>query len=334
MHGAVALPAAGAGGLVTQVDRGISRAGGERDAADAAEVGQVNRVETVEAGGIHDQAHVEGVFDSCRGTKSIDELHPALAAGDDGGPGVADRDRAHAVHVGEAGQVHAGGVVAGVQGAPGLVGGVGQNRREQAGEGGGHAVERGLREASPRSVRRITIEAVFGGNEVDAAERVVAKVVKRFGRLAELQGVVGGGDGVAEPDQLAGDPGVGAGGVLVFQLDLVLGDVEAVEVAEQKAHGVADLAVLVAGGFEKAQIDLDVVVGVEARDPPAAHVGAVVFHERFDGQRVAAGLAHLLAVFVDHEPMREHGLERALPRDRQGRQQAVLEPAAVLVAAF
>ena len=240
----------------------------------------------------------------------------------------------HAGHVGEAREVHARRVVAGVQRTPRLVGGVRQDRREQAGQGGGHAVQGALGAAAARSICGVAVQPVFGGDQVHAAEGVVAKVEQRLGGLAELQRLVGVGHGLAEIDQLAGDPGVGAGGVGFFEAHLVGVEAEAVEVAEQEAHGVADLAVLLAGELEESHVDFDVVVGVEPCNPPAAHVGAVVFHEGLDGQRVTARLRHFLAVFVDHEPVGEHGLKGALAGDRQRGQERVLEPAAVLVAAF
>ncbi len=231
-----------------------------------------------------------------------------------------------------------------VERAERLVGGVGEDRREQAAQQVGDVPQRGLCAAAALGVGRVAIQAVLDGREIDGAERVVAEVVEREGGGAEVARVVGGADLLREVVGLRERPRVdrvrrerGPRDAIALAVGMALSGLagrEVVEVGEQEADRVAHLAVRLARGVEVGRIDLDVVLERERRDPPAADIGAERLEEFLDIQRVAERLGHLLAVLVDHEPVGEDGVVGRATGRAQADEQRGLEPAAVLVGAL
>src|SRR6185503_18271754 len=104
-----------------------------------------------------------------------------------------------------------------------------------------------------------------------------------------------------------------------------------VQIAQQEPQRVAYLAIRLPRRFEIRQVDLDVVFERERADPPSANIRAEMLEQLIDIERVALGLAHLPAVLVDHEAMREQRLERRASRRAQRRQQRRLKPSAMLI---
>ena len=217
-----------------------------------------------------------------------------------------------------------------MQRAPGLVGGVRQDRREQLAEHRDGVVHDLLRAATPCGITRIAVQAILGRGAVDRRERLVAEVEDRHVRRAEVIRRVGRADGRLQGGQLRQRPPVDRGGLDRHARTRH----EALEVGEQEADRVADLAVALAGEPEVLEVDLDVTVVGHAAHPPPRDVRAVLLQQHRDVERVAEALGHLQAILVDHEAVRQERAERRLARDGECGQQRELEPTAVLVAAL
>ena len=110
--------------------------------------------------------------------------------------------------------------------------------------------------------------------------------------------------------------------------------VEAVEVAENKPGGVADLAVGVGQLLEDLLGAADIGVVVGRGDPQPEDVGAVLFDDLFRGDRVAGGFVHRLALAVDDPAVGADRLIGGRQAAGDGGQEGGLEPAAVLVGAL
>ena len=108
----------------------------------------------------------------------------------------------------------------------------------------------------------------------------------------------------------------------------------ALELAEQEAQGVANLAVRVADVRENRVVARDVHGGVDGREPQAQDVGALVVAHTVRIDDVAERLAHLAALAVEREALADDGLVRRLVVRADRRHERAHEPAAVLVGAL
>ena len=182
----------------------------------------------------------------------------------------------------------------------------------------------------------IAIEPILHRSAIHRAQGLIAEVVERGLRLAEVIFIERAEHGVGEPVVLAQHPSVERSGgdpaIPVQPAHRVR--VEVVQVAQQEAQRVAHLAITFARDGEELAIGLDVVLIIEARHPPPADIGPEVAEQGIHLQRIAHRLAHLPAVLVDHEAVGEQGPEGAFGRRAQAAQQAQLEPPAVLIGPF
>ena len=103
---------------------------------------------------------------------------------------------------------------------------------------------------------------------------------------------------------------------------------------EEEPRRVADLAIRLGRALEDLLRDRVVVRVVERRDPEPDHVGAVRLDDVVRLDRVSERLRHLPAVARHDEAVREHGVVRGAARERDGREERRLEPAAMLVVAL
>jgi hypothetical protein len=85
------------------------------------------------------------------------------------------------------------------------------------------------------------------------------------------------------------------------------------QVAQHEPQRVADLDIALPGVGEELLVHLDIVLVGDRADPPAEDIGPVAVKEVLEGR--ALGLGQLLAVLVDHEAVREQGLEGGLACD-------------------
>jgi hypothetical protein len=93
----------------------------------------------------------------------------------------------------------------------------------------------------------------------------------------------------------------------------VLRRVEARQVGEHEARGVADAPVAVAGALEDLVGHRDFVAVIRGRQPQAQHVRAEVVHGLARRNDIAEGLGHLAPLAIDGEAVREHGPKGASP---------------------
>ncbi len=110
--------------------------------------------------------------------------------------------------------------------------------------------------------------------------------------------------------------------------------VEVVDVAQQEAEGVAELAVGVGRALQDLVADGNVLAVIDRAGPHAQNLGAelLVHLVRVDG--VAQRLGHLLAVFVHGEATADDVLVRRDAVGGHAGEQRRLEPTAMLVGAF
>mmetsp|Transcript_28166 Transcript_28166/g.90025 ORF Transcript_28166/g.90025 Transcript_28166/m.90025 type:complete len:735 (+) Transcript_28166:1188-3392(+) len=113
-----------------------------------------------------------------------------------------------------------------------------------------------------------------------------------------------------------------------------------IKVADEVTEGIADLAVVVEGLLDDVVADGHIRGVVHRGDPHAQHIRTVgrllllvvAALDDLRGQHnVAQGLAHLAALLVHDEAVREHGLVGGLAARGDARQDGALEPTAVLV---
>jgi hypothetical protein len=109
---------------------------------------------------------------------------------------------------------------------------------------------------------------------------------------------------------------------------------EAMQVAEQEARGVADAAVGVRVALEDFLRQRHLVAVVGRRDPQAQDVRAQRLHDVLRLDAVAQRLRHLAAVLVHGEAVGQALPIRRGLVDGDAGQQRTLEPAAMLVGAF
>ena len=109
---------------------------------------------------------------------------------------------------------------------------------------------------------------------------------------------------------------------------------KAIEAAEQPAQGVAQPAVEFGLLLEDLGADAEVFGNVGVHHPKAQDVGTKLVRHLLRGGDVTERLAHLVAALVQHEAMGQQSLEGRAAAGADGLEQAGLEPAAVLVAAF
>ena len=220
--------------------------------------------------------------------------------------------------------------------APGLFGGVGKDRREQADEGVEHAVHGELRGAAAGGIFWVAVEPVFRDVHIQAAEIDGAELVDRVVHAVELElfvGVEAGGDDFLQTRE---DPAVDEGER--FGRGRICG-VVVVEVREEDAERIANAAVGIREAREDFLGEWNIVGEIHATDPQAEQVGTVFVHivVGVGGFLVTAsgGLRDFFArVDIHHEPMREHGAVGGFFVEGDGGHERTLEPAAVLVSRF
>lgn len=130
-------------------------------------------------------------------------------------------------------------------------------------------------------------------------------------------------------------PAIDGVGVGLRQLSSFIGGRRVVvQIAQQIANGISDLAVTLASGREEGHINFDIAFVWNAKDPPSAHLSADLLQEIFHLNGVADRLGHLLAIFVHDESVSDQRLERRLARGTKSRKKTQLEPTTMLIGTF
>ena len=212
---------------------------------------------------------------------------------------------------------------------PDLLGREGEHRGRERRDGASDPVHDRLRRTPLPRRRGRGVQPVLDDVEVEGRERRGAEVDEGVVHDVELIALVGFADPRRQGPGLAQDPSVErqeAG-----HRDRVPGRVEVVEVRQQVAHGVANLAIGLPAPRQDLVGDRVVVAVIEARDPEAQDVGAVFRDEVLRPQGVAERLGHLPRLDVEREAVSDDAFVGSLSEERHGGQKRRLEPPPVLV---
>jgi len=109
---------------------------------------------------------------------------------------------------------------------------------------------------------------------------------------------------------------------------------KAVERAQQIAEGVAQFAILVGHALQNLFADAVVLGEVDGQRPQPQDIRAIVAHQVERVDRIAQRLGHFHALLVHRKAVGQHRIIGRPPTRAAALQQARLEPAAMLVAAF
>ena len=211
----------------------------------------------------------------------------------------------------------------------------GQNRRHHAQERVQHLVHGADARYPVHVVGQGDIEPVFQHIEIERRQIDRAEVVERMVDGVKFIVRIGLPHALDELVQAADDEPVDLHALC--QRNRVLPGVETLivpQIAQQEAARVPDPSVGLGHAVENLRGDADVFPVILPRHPEPQYLGAVFLDNLFGRDRVAQGLAHLLALAVHHVAVGEHlAVGRGVPYTHGGEQGAV-EPAAMLIAAL
>ena len=110
--------------------------------------------------------------------------------------------------------------------------------------------------------------------------------------------------------------------------------VEIVQVAQDKAGGVADPPVDIGQLIEDIWGDADIAPEIGGGNPQPQNICAVLLPDFFRSNDVAQGLGHLIPFPIHHHTVGEHRPVGSLALGGHRHRQGGLEPAPVLIAAL
>ena len=192
--------------------------------------------------------------------------------------------------------------------------------------------QRGLRRAARDALFRRGVQPVLEQVEIEAAEIHHAEVVDLLVDQVVLVLAIGLDDFLVQRGGARQRPAVDGHHLLHRQR--IRRRIEAREVAQQEAHGVAHAPIRIGDALEDFVRHAHFVGVVGGRDPQAHDIGAERRHHLLRQDHVAQRLGHLAALVVHGESVRQHALVRRARVQRLGHQQRRMEPAAMLVRAF
>ena len=195
--------------------------------------------------------------------------------------------------------------------------------------------------APPLGIRRTDIQPILGRIQVEVGQIHHAEVLHRLEEAEELEGL----EGVGDIGEYLGHAvqHVAIQFRQVFVGNGILGGVEVVQVAQQEAGCIADLAVHIRHLLEDVATQGHVGGIIHRGYPQAQHIGPVgwflllVFAAVDDDvgiDHIAHRLAHFAALFIQGKAVGEHRFVGGVAVDSNASEQAALEPAPVLVGAF
>ena len=215
---------------------------------------------------------------------------------------------------------------------PDLIAGEGEDRGKHFGHAVEDQVQSGLRTAALEAVLALAVQSVLDNIKIEAGQLHDAEVVDGMGDHMELVVIIGIRDLFYKLVELSYCPAVKLQHIL--RCDKIV-RVEAVEVAEAVARGIAELQVVLAELLEYllGAAHIDMVVGGAC--PEADHIRAELLDDIGGIDAVAEGLVHRLALAVNSPAVGQALFVRGALAQRADRdEQRGLEPAAILVAAL
>ena len=207
-----------------------------------------------------------------------------------------------------------------------------QDRRDPAHQRLEDVEQRRLRGTPCQAVGARRVLPVLDDVEIEAAQLRHAEVVELVTDQMELVFVVGLPEIGLQHSGAINDPAV--------EREHLPGRhaidrrIEAREVREQKARGIADPAVGVGIALEDLVRDGHLGAVIGGGHPQAQDVGAQRLHDLLRRDHVAARLGHLVPRRIHGEAVREYATIGRAALDAGRREQRALEPAAVLVGAL
>ena len=193
-------------------------------------------------------------------------------------------------------------------------------------------IQRGLAGATRQTVRTGGVLAVLDDVEVEAAKFLHAEVVHLLVDVPETVGGVSLLDLALQQQRTVDRPAVQRDQLIIRHH--VLRRVEAVEVGEQEACGVADTPVGIGAALQDLLGYRHLAGIVGGRHPQTQDVGAHAVGDFLRRDDVAEGLRHLAAVLVHGESVGQQPLVRRMTVDGRAGQQRGVEPAAMLIGTF
>ena len=192
--------------------------------------------------------------------------------------------------------------------------------------------ERCLRRTPRQRIRPGGVEPVLQDIEIASAQIHHTVVVQLLIDAVQFAPAVGLGQRLLHGLGLAQRGGIARQQRL--RRERMLRGIEIVQVAKQEAQGIANSTIGLGDALEQIVGNRNLARVVGAGHPQAQNVGTQCLHDLLWRHHIARRLAHLVAVLVDRETMREHGLVRCPAVDGDTGQKRGLEPATVLIGTF
>ena len=214
---------------------------------------------------------------------------------------------------------------------PNVFHGKDQHRRKPGGQTVEQQIQHAARGTAAQTVRRIAIERVFAHIEIDLrqlgggkGEQLGKHALEIIARIARPHLGVQFRQTVQHP---------------LLQLGHIsrgnpLGLVEARQIAQDKAHGVAQPAIAVGHAFQDLFADAQINRVIRLRHPKPQNIRAIFLDHRFRCDGIADGFGHLHALFIQRKAMRQHAAIGRAPLGTTGLQHRRMEPTAVLIGAL
>ena len=202
---------------------------------------------------------------------------------------------------------------------PQLIGGERQHRRDPAHQSFGDMEQRGLAGATRHAVSGGGVLTVLDDIEVETAQLLHAEVVHLLVYVPEAVAVVGFFDFALQQQGAIYGPTIQR--QHVFRWQQVLRRVEAAEIGEQEARGVADTPVGIGAALQDDLRHRHLAGIVSRRHPQAQDIGTQTVIHFLRRNNVAQGLGHLATVLVDHETVSQQLFVRRVAVDGCARQQ-------------
>ena len=120
----------------------------------------------------------------------------------------------------------------------------------------------------------------------------------------------------------------------IFLRDRTVREMKIVEVTEKETAGVPNFSVGLDQLAKDVLRDSDILPKIGRRHPKPEDLGAIFIDHLLGGDHIAGRFRHLLSGTIDDEAVRENRVIGGAPVGLQRRQEATVEPAAVLIRSF
>ena len=211
---------------------------------------------------------------------------------------------------------------------PRLVRGEGEDRREPESHAAENLLDRRQRGLARHARRRIAVERVLADVEIERRQIGGHELRQRRDHALVVVGRIGVAHGPVELREPVQHQPLQLGHIVKGNR---CRSVVMRERPQHPADGVAQLAVGLDEGVDDLLADAQIVGIVRRRDPQPQDVGAGLFDHVLRRDHVAERLAHLLAVRIEHEAVRQHHVEGRASARAAAFEQRGMKPAAMLV---